>query len=134
MQDWLIDVKTLLPALHEQFSEGSCFRTEFTYERIDEALAEETFQPPKRPDLKSQPLEPLQRGLRSLLPQRPRRERWPHECSLGPIRQEGTVQQRSELTAPDDDCLRVPLAHAAKQGPTTPTPPAVFEATHFARK
>jgi hypothetical protein len=41
------------------------------------------------------------RGLRALLPQRPRRERWPHECSLGPIRQEGTVQQRSELIALD---------------------------------
>ena len=40
----------------------SC-RMEFTYKCIDEPLAEETFQPPKRPDLKSQPLEPLSPGL-----------------------------------------------------------------------
>jgi hypothetical protein len=59
MQDWLIDVTTLLPTLHEQFFEDSCLRTEFNYERIDETLAEETFQLPNRTDLQSQSLEPL---------------------------------------------------------------------------
>lgn len=62
MRDWLIDVETLRPALHERFYEGICLRTEFTYKRIDETLAEESFQPPKRPDLKSQSLEPLHEG------------------------------------------------------------------------
>ena len=62
MHDWLIDVQTLLPALREEFSGMCSARTEFTYERIDDALSEETFQPPKRLDLKSQPLEPLREG------------------------------------------------------------------------
>jgi hypothetical protein len=62
IQDWLIDAKTLLPALHEMYFEEFCLRTEFAYDRVNEPLPAELFQPPKRPGLKPQPLEPLEEG------------------------------------------------------------------------
>jgi hypothetical protein len=61
--DWLIDAKTLLPVVYEEFSSGAPLRFEFNYERIDEELPAEIFEPPTDTGIEPVDPEPLGEGF-----------------------------------------------------------------------
>ncbi len=48
--DWLIDAKTLLPVLEEEFLQGICVRNEFIYHRLNVPIPVEVFQRRPMPD------------------------------------------------------------------------------------
>jgi hypothetical protein len=60
-REWLIDAKTLLPVLFEEFGD-SPVRYEFSFDSIDEELPAETFYPPREAGLTSSKPEPLGDG------------------------------------------------------------------------
>lgn len=61
-REWLFDAKSLLPVLFEAFS-NIPVRYEFTYDSIDEELADEIFEPPVDVGRTPAEPEPLEKGF-----------------------------------------------------------------------